>query len=80
MLYDSGVPKTESRKHDTGFIVHKLLCDSIIELKGISERLCCLKLKGKHNNQVFIKFYASNSSGTEEEANKLYKNLQDAVP
>ena len=39
LLYSSGVPVTASRKHGTGFIVHKALRDNIIELKGISERL-----------------------------------------
>ena len=79
LLYSSGVPVTASRKHGTGFIVHKSLRDNIIELKGISERLCFLKLKGKHNNQVFIQCYAPTTGRPEEEVDEFYERLQDLI-
>ena len=59
--------------------MHKSLCDNITELKGISERLCYLKLKGKRNNQVFIQCSAPTSSRPEEEADDFYEKLQDLI-
>ena len=77
LLYSSGVPETDSKKLGTGFIVHKKLCPNILELKGVSERLCLLKMKGKHNNQVFIQCYAPHSKRPEEEVDEFYNKLQD---
>ena len=79
LLYSSGVPETDIKRLGVGFIIHKDLQDNIIELRGISARLCYLKLKGKYNNQVFIQCYAPTSKRTEEEADEFYKRLHDLM-
>ena len=62
-----------------GFIINKKHTANILELKGISERLALLKLKGKHNNQYYVQCYAPQSKRPEEEVEQFYILLQDLI-
>ena len=79
LLYNCGVPTTCPAYGGVGFIINKKHTANILELKGISERLALLKLKGKHNNQYYVQCYAPQSKRPEEEVEQFYILLQDLI-
>ena len=79
LLYNSGVPKTARAYAGVGFIINKKHIPNIIELRGVSERLTLLKLKGKSNNQYYIQCYAPTTDHSDEEVDQFYNLLQDLL-
>ena len=79
LLYNSGVPQTRRAYAGVGFIINKKHIANIVELKGISERLAFLKLKGKFNYQYYVQCYAPTTDHPDEEVEQFYNLIQDLL-
>ena len=77
LLYNSDVPQTRRAYAGVGFIINKKHIANIVELKGISERLAFLKLKGKFNYQYYVQCYAPTTDHLDEEVEQFYNLIQD---
>ncbi len=79
LLFNSGVPESSRKFAGVGFIINKQHEENIMQFKGISERLCFLKMKGKFNNRVYIQCYAPTSTYSDDIVESFYNALQDLV-
>lgn len=73
----------QNRMLGTGFLVSKRISKSVIEFKPISERICYIRIRGKHRKLSLINLHAPTEEKEEKEKNDYYEimeNVYDSIP
>ncbi|XP_055374825.1 craniofacial development protein 2-like [Condylostylus longicornis] len=76
-MYYSG-SSNRSGLYGTGFIISKNLKNFVIGFKPVSDRICCIRLRGKFclfNNLTFISAYAPTEDADDDVKDDFYDSL-----
>lgn len=76
-IYYSGPQKQGNS--GTGFYVTKTIRNSIMAFEPVSDRICCLRLKGKFQNISLFSVYAPTEDSDDELKDDFYDRLTTAV-
>ena len=79
ILYNSGPPETERRARGVGFLLNAKHVHTVLEFNSLSERVCLIKLKSKHNNISIIQIYAPDTSYPDTDIETFYNSIQSLI-
>ncbi|KAK2715186.1 hypothetical protein QYM36_009988 [Artemia franciscana] len=66
-------------RQGVGFLLSKRAKQSLLAVHPVSERIITIRLKGSIANMTIIQVYATDSSPSDQEAEKCYSQLQNTV-
>lgn len=66
----------ENRRFGTGFMIHNRIKQAVIQFKPITDRMCYIRVRGKHRKLSFINVHAPTEEKDEDEKNEFYENIE----